>query len=153
NTRRQVRLLMNVGGGNPETGPVRGIHSHMNLSNELTFIATDEQRQIIPWVQAKDRNGNTTVYVAANSTLRAEQIQSASKRRMDCIDCHNRPAHIYNPPDLAVDSAFSANRLDPALPYLKRQAVELLSKPYNTNDEALKTIASGLTDFYRGNYT
>jgi hypothetical protein len=38
------------------------------------------------------------------------------------------------------------------LPYLKRQAVEFLSKPYNTNDEALKTIASALTDFYRSYY-
>ena len=68
---------------------------------------------------------------------------------MDCIDCHNRPAHIYNPPDVALDRSFQANRLDASLPYLKRHAVELLSRPYNTNDEALKTIASGLTDFYR----
>jgi nitrate/TMAO reductase-like tetraheme cytochrome c subunit len=153
NTRRQMRLLMNIGGGNPDTGPVSGIHWHMNLSNEITFISTDAPRQVIPWVQAKDRNGNITVYVAPNSTLTPEEIQSAPKRRMDCIDCHNRPAHIYNPPDVAIDHAFTANRLDASLPYLKRQAVELLSKPYNTNEEALKTIVSGLTDFYRGNYT
>ncbi|HEU4837095.1 MAG TPA: NapC/NirT family cytochrome c [Pyrinomonadaceae bacterium] len=153
NTRRQMRLLMNVGGGNPDTGPVSGIHWHMNLSNEINFISTDAQRQVIPWIQAKDRNGNLTVYVAANSTLTPEQIASAPKRRMDCIDCHNRPAHIYNPPDVALDNAFSANRLDTSLPYLKRKAVELLSNPYTTNDEALQSIASGLTDFYRGNYS
>ena len=153
NTRRQIRMLMNVGGGSPETGPVSGIHWHMNLANEITFISTDAQRQVIPWVQAKDSNGKVTVYVAGNSQLSQEQIQSASKRRMDCIDCHNRPAHIYNPPDTALDTAFAANRLDTSLPYLKRQAVEALSKPYTTNDEAVKTIASSLGDFYRTNYT
>lgn len=152
NTRRRIRMLMNVGGGNPDTGPVSGIHWHMNLTNEINFIATDQQRQIIPWVQARDRNGNLTVYVAANSTLTPEQIDKAPKRRMDCIDCHNRPAHIYNPPDAVVDNAFAANRLDVSLPYLKRLAVEALSKPYTTNDEALKTIASSLADYYRTNH-
>lgn len=153
NTRRQIRMLINVGGGDPETGPVSGIHWHMNLANEITFISTDEQRQIIPWVQAKDSNGKVTVYVAGNSQLSSDQVQSASKRRMDCIDCHNRPAHIYNPPDAALDKAFAANRLDISLPYLKRQAVEALSKPYTTDDEAVKTIASSLGDFYRTNYS
>jgi len=153
NTLRRIRLLMNVGGGNPDTGPVSGIHWHMNLSNEITFVATDERRQVIPWVQARDRNGNLTTYVAENSTLTSAQIDCASKRRMDCIDCHNRPAHIYNPPDVALDAAFSANRLDTSLPYLKRKAVELLSNAYSTNDEALQKIASGLTDFYRSNYS
>ncbi|HEX5874429.1 MAG TPA: NapC/NirT family cytochrome c [Pyrinomonadaceae bacterium] len=149
NTRRQIRMLIDVGGGSPETGPVRGIHWHMNLSNEVTFLATDSQRQVIPWVQAKDQNGNVTVYTAANSTLTPEQIDNTPKRRMDCIDCHNRPAHIYNPPDVALDNAFAANRLDVSLPYLKRKAVEALSKPYNREDEALRTIASTLGDYYR----
>jgi len=153
NTRRQIRMLINVGGGSPESGPVSGIHWHMNLTNEITFISTDAQRQSVPWVQSKDSKGNVTVYVAANSQLSPEQIQNASKRRMDCIDCHNRPAHIYNPPDVALDHAFAANRLDISLPYLKRQAVAALSKPYATNDEAVKTIAASLGDFYRTNYT
>ena len=153
NTRREVRLLMNVGGGNPDTGPVSGIHWHMNLNNQIDFIATDMRRQVIPWVQAKDRNGNVTVYVAPNSTLTPEQIANTPKRRMDCIDCHNRPAHIYNPPDISIDNALAANRLDPSLPFLKRQAVEALSRSYTTNDEAVKTIGSSLTDFYRSNYS
>ena len=152
NTLRQMRLLIDVGGGSPETGPARGIHWHMSLSNEITFVAVDSQRQVIPWVQAKDQNGNVTVYVAGNSTLTAAQIDSAAKRRMDCIDCHNRPAHIYNPPDEALDNSFAANKLDVSLPYLKRQAVEALSKSYTTNDEALQKIASSLGDYYRTNY-
>jgi hypothetical protein len=52
-----------------------------------------------------------------------------------------------------LDQSFAAGRLDPALPYLKRQAVELLNKPYATEQEALNTIASGLDAFYRTNYS
>jgi hypothetical protein len=71
---------------------------------------------------------------------------------MDCVDCHNRPAHIYQPPDLAVDQSIAAGRLDPSLPYIKKQAVEALSKTYTTNDEAVHSIATTLDTFYRTNY-
>jgi hypothetical protein len=152
NSLRQVRMLLSVGGGNPETGVVAGIHWHMNLANEVTFISTDEQRQVIPWVRVKDRQGNVTEFYDRNRPLGAEQIASASKRRMDCVDCHNRPAHVYLPPDLAVDQALAAGRLDASLPYLKRKAVEVLSGQYNTSDEALRTISSQLQQFYQTNY-
>jgi nitrate/TMAO reductase-like tetraheme cytochrome c subunit len=153
NSLRQTRMLINVGGGDPSSGPVAGIHWHMNLANEITFIATDQQRQVIPWIRVKDRNGNVTEYFDRARPLSAEQIATAEKRRMDCIDCHNRPAHAYLSPDVALDQSFSSGRLDPALPYLKRQAVEVLNRPYKTEQEALNTIASGLDGFYRTNYS
>jgi len=152
NSLRQTRMLINVGGGNSGTGPTNGIHWHMNLANEITYIASDQQRQVIPWVQQKDSNGNITVYVARNSQLTAEQVKQTPTRRMDCIDCHNRPAHIYNPPDVIVDNALAAGRLDVSLPFLKRQSVEALAQPYATNDEALKSIGSRIDGFYRSNY-
>jgi nitrate/TMAO reductase-like tetraheme cytochrome c subunit len=153
NSLRQMRMLINVGGGDPANGPVAGIHWHMNLGNQITFIASDKQRQVIPWIRVQDRNGNITEYYDRTRRLGADQIASAEKRRMDCIDCHNRPAHTYLPPDVALDQSFAAGRLDPALPYLKRQAVELLNKPYATEPEALNAIASGIDGFYRTNYS
>ncbi len=152
NTLRETRMLINVGGGSPETGQVAGIHWHMNIGNEVTYVSTDDHRQIIPWVRIKDRQGNVTEYLDRNKSLTPAQIQQATKRRMDCVDCHNRPAHIYLPPDVAVDRAFVARRLDATLPYLKRQAIEVLTKPYNSTDEAVKSIASGLDGFYRTSY-
>lgn len=152
NTFGQTRMIVHVGGGNPTTGPVTGIHWHMNLANEVTYIATDNQRQSIPWVRVKDRQGNVMEYLARNAQLTPEQIAQSTKRRMDCIDCHNRPAHIYQPPDVALDNAFVAGKLDASLPYLKRQAMEVLSKDYSSNEEALNSIASGLDAFYRANY-
>jgi len=153
NTVRQTRMLINVGGGDPSTGPVAGIHWHMNLGNEVTFVASDKQRQVIPWIRVKDRNGRVTEYYDRTRRLSVEQIAASEKRRMDCIDCHNRPAHAYLPPDVAVDQSFSAGRFDPSLPFLKRQVVEVLNKPYNTEAEAVSTIASGLDEFYRTNYS
>jgi hypothetical protein len=152
NSLRQTRMLINVGGGNPETGPVAGIHWHMNLGNEVSYIATDTHRQVIPWIRVKDRQGNVTEYYDRNRPLSADQISSSDKRRMDCIDCHNRPAHVYLPPDVAVDRSFAAGRLDPSVPYLKRQTVEVLTKAYSTEDEALKNISTALDTFYRSNY-
>jgi hypothetical protein len=152
NTRNQTRMLIHVGGGSPETGPVSGIHWHMNLANEITFITSDEHRQTIPWVRMKDQQGNVTDFVAAGASFTPAQIESTPKRRMDCMDCHSRPAHIYLSPAEAVDSSLAAGKLAPTLPYLKREAVAILSKPYSTNDEAVATIGRELEDFYRTNY-
>ena len=44
-----------------------------------------------------------------------DEIAKADKRRMDCVDCHNRPTHIYVPPDLSVDRAMALNTIDPSL--------------------------------------
>jgi hypothetical protein len=152
NSLRQTRMLINIGGGSPGNGPVAGIHWHMNLANEISYIATDSRRQVIPWIRVKDQQGRVTEYYDRTRPLSVEQIATAEKRRMDCIDCHNRPAHTYLPPDVAVDQSFAAGRLDPAVPFLKRQTVAALNQEYATEDEALKTIASSLDGFYRTNY-
>jgi nitrate/TMAO reductase-like tetraheme cytochrome c subunit len=152
NTLRQTRMLINVGGGSPATGAVAGIHWHMNIANEVIYVHTDEQRQVIPWIRIKDRNGNVEEYFDRNRPLTSEQLTSAEKRRMDCVDCHNRPAHIYLPPDSALDQSIAAGRLDVSLPYLKRQAIEVLGKHYDTTDQGLNAIAMGMDQFYRQKY-
>jgi hypothetical protein len=152
NTLRMRRMLIHVGGGSANAGPVAGIHWHMNVANEITFISTDARRQVIPWIRVKDKQGNVTEYYDRNRPATSEQIAKGEARRMDCIDCHNRPAHNYLPPDAAVDLSFEAGRLDSSLPYLKKQSVEVLTKPYNTTPEAVNGIASSLNDFYRVNY-
>jgi len=152
NSARTIRMLVNVGGGDPATGPVAGIHWHMNIGNEITFISSDDHRQVIPWVRVKDRQGNVTEYTDRNRPATSQQMATAERRRMDCIDCHNRPAHVYLPPDIAVDQGFVAGRLDPSLPYLKRKAVEVLSGSYETTPQALTSIDKGLNEYYQTNY-
>jgi hypothetical protein len=152
NSLRQTRMLINVGGGSSTTGVGAGIHWHMNVANKIDFISLDEQRQQIPWVRSEDQKGNVVEYYDRTRPPTAEQIANLSKRRMDCVDCHNRPAHTYLPPDVAVDQAFASGRLDPSLPFLKRESITALTKSYSTEDEALRSIASSLDKFYSQNY-
>jgi nitrate/TMAO reductase-like tetraheme cytochrome c subunit len=149
---RQVRLLVKVGGGNPKTGMATGIHWHMNINNEITFVSADDRRQDIPWVRMKDGNGNITEYTAKGANFSSDQIEKSEKRRMDCIDCHNRPTHIYLSPNKAVDQSLDAQKLDITLPFVKMKAVEVLSQKYNTSEEALNGIAANFDAYYKTTY-
>jgi hypothetical protein len=152
NTPRQIRMLINTGGGDPATGEPEGIHWHMNISNEITYVPADEKRQVIPYIHVKDLQGRVTEYFAKDSTLSKDQIASASRHRMDCVDCHNRPTHIYVPPDLSVDNSLLARRLDASLPYLKQQAVAALTANYDITDAAMQGIAKSIGSFYETKY-
>jgi hypothetical protein len=152
NTLNQTRLLLKTGGGSPNTGEVGGIHWHMNVANEITYLPMDEKRQDIPWVRLKDRNGNVTEYLARGSELTPQQIEQANKRKFDCIDCHNRPTHIYLSPNEAVDQSLAAGRLDLTLPFVKAKGVEVLAQPYQTNEEAVAAIETRIHEYYRTAY-
>jgi hypothetical protein len=152
NTPRQIRMLINIGGAEPQAGVPSGIHWHMNIANQITFISTDDHRQTIPWVQVKDQQGKVTVYQAKDSPLKAEQIASMPKHQMDCIDCHNRPTHIFTPPDRSVDNALTAHRLDAGLPFIKQQAVATLTKTYESDQQAMDGIANDLNQYYSSKY-
>lgn len=149
NTLNQTRMVLKVGGGNPSTGPVGGIHWHMNLSNEITFVYSDERRQVIPWVRFKDQDGKVTEYRTAAFTASQAEIDKMPQRKMDCIDCHSRPAHDYLSPARAVDVAFDAGKLDQSIPFLKARAVDALAKEYETKDEALAAIARDINQYYQ----
>src|SRR5208283_3719855 len=153
NTPRVLRMLIKVGGGDPRLGQAgEGIHWHMNISNKITYFATDEQREVIPWVRIEDHTGRVTEYVVKDGAPTQAQIDNAEKRRMDCIDCHNRPTHIYVPPDVSVDQAISGLSLDATLPFIKQQGVEVLTADYKTSDEAQNAIATKITKFYQDKY-
>ncbi|HJQ34566.1 MAG TPA: NapC/NirT family cytochrome c [Pyrinomonadaceae bacterium] len=152
NTLRQTRMLINTGGGDPATGQVAGIHWHMNIANEITYVSTDGQRQVIPWVRMKSKDGTVREFKLEGANVTPEQLAAGEQRRMDCVDCHNRPAHVYVPPDRAVNDSLNAGKLDPSLPYIKRQAVEILTRDYQTTDEAVAVLGRDLEGFYRQNY-
>lgn len=148
NTARETRMLIKTGGGSPTAGLTTGIHWHMNINNEVWYVATDPQRQEIPWVKIKDRDGRVTEYLAKDAKLTPEEAAAAPRRRMDCMDCHNRPSHVFKPPDRAVDEALLAGRIDRSLPFVKREAVAALSGPYESVEAAREGIATRLDRFY-----
>jgi len=71
---------------------------------------------------------------------------------MDCIDCHNRPTHIFVPPSLSVDRSLVAGSIDSSLPFIKAQSVDALIAEYKTTDEATRAIADKLSKFYAEKY-
>jgi hypothetical protein len=68
------------------------------------------------------------------------------------MDCHNRPSHVYVPPDQSVDLALLGGSIDRTLPGIKGLAVEALTKTYKTTPEAMQAIARDLEDAYRTKY-
>jgi hypothetical protein len=85
-------------------------------------------------------------------SLTDEEIQKMKKRRMDCIDCHNRPTHIYHPPARSINHVMSLGWIDPELPNIKSVSVKALERPYATKLGALDSIKQEINDFYRSNH-
>jgi nitrate/TMAO reductase-like tetraheme cytochrome c subunit len=145
NSLTQTVLALKTGGGEEAAGLGRGIHWH--IENPVYYIATDEQRQEIPWIQA-EYNGVTTTYRDVNSQLTDADLAKFEKRQMDCIDCHNRATHIFQNPAEALDDAMSRGLIAADLPYIKEQGVAVLEQKYATVAEGEAAIAS-VEDYYR----
>lgn len=146
NTPFTMRMTMKVGGGDPTSGPVSGIHWHMSVANKVQYYPADESRQKIPWVRITDlTQGIVTEYRAKGFT---NIIDEASLRTMDCMDCHNRPAHRYKTPNAAVNLEMTLGRIDHTLPSIKSNAVYALTLTYSNETQALERIATYLAQYY-----
>ena len=100
-----------------------------HVGKNIEYIATDADRQQIPWVSA-----DGVVYKTADV--------AGERRKMDCIDCHNRPTHAFDMPAPAVDEALETGQLDRSIPFVKRDAVLALTgkKPIGSAPPAVKAI-------------
>ncbi|MEP0821515.1 MAG: NapC/NirT family cytochrome c [Ignavibacterium sp.] len=152
NTRWKLNLLMKIGGGNIEAGPTSGIHWHMNIANEVVYAHTDSARQDIPWIRVRSADGTVKIYTREGSSLTDEEIEALPKRRMDCIDCHNRPTHIYHPPARSVNHVMALGWISPELPFAKSLAVDALEQPYSSKEAALDSIRIMIEGFYHDRY-
>lgn len=149
NTRWTLNLLMKIGGGNIEAGPTSGIHWHMNIANEVTYVALDTQRQVIPWVRSRSSTGVVTEYRSTDIVVSDDSLKKGFARRMDCIDCHNRPTHIYHPPARSVNHVMALGWIDPSLPNVKSISVKTLDAPYSTKQGGLDSIKLAVEEYYR----
>ena len=150
NTPWAIRLLVKVGGANPTHGPVGGIHWHMIVANRIEYIPADETRQVIPWVRLTNQEeGRVVTYESKDNPLTPEQ-KKQPVRILDCIDCHNRPTHIFRSPDQALDVALWLNRIDPSIPSIKENAARVLvqSGDAESQTQGLKQISETLSKEY-----
>jgi hypothetical protein len=78
----------------------------------------------------------------------AGEVGSNERRTMDCIDCHNRPAHIYYPPFRMINDAMAHDRIPSTLPGIRSIASYALTRPYETIEQARTEISGFIRDQY-----
>jgi formate-dependent nitrite reductase cytochrome c552 subunit len=142
NTRTETVLVMLIGGG--AYGGIHGVH--MGPGVHIRYGAADKKRQNIPWVEYRNSgSGVTRRYVASGGATAVFDMQ--------CVDCHNRPAHAFETPDRAVDDAIARGKLlSSRLPFVKKIGLELIKGDYKSEEEAEQKIAAGLANFYQQKY-
>ena len=146
NTPYNIRMLMRVNEDQPghQAG---GIHWHVNADSRVEYYAVDEKRQDIPWMRVTDlKAGTSRVYRTPEFV---GEPPAAKVRVMDCMDCHNRPAHTFPTANDAVEQAVAAGTLDARLPAIKRVAVQAMTQP------DIKTAADAppkIAEFLKGKY-
>ncbi len=141
NTRTTTVLLMRIA----------TIHAaHLGPGIHIRYAASDKKRQTIPWVQYTDQTGATRSYLASGTS--AGSVQSLPTFEMQCVDCHNRASHAFEPPDRAVNQAMALGQIAPSLPFVKKESLDLLKASYASGDEAAQKIPAALSTFYLQKY-
>jgi hypothetical protein len=146
NTEMKTALMVKVGGS--AAGKSHGIHWHVDPQHTIRYLA-DPSRESIYEVELNDpETGGKKLY-------KSEEAAPAGSewRTMDCVDCHNRPSHIYRSPQFEIDLALEQGRIDRTLPYIKREGVRIVTaQEYASHEEARTGIASAVKAFYAENY-
>lgn len=152
NSDSATALLLHVGGPGAPTSSGKAIHWHADPDVRIEYVATDETRQVIPWVKLTRSNGVTTEFAVEGLT--PEALATGHRKTMDCLDCHNVVAHrIATSAEEAVDDAIRDGAIPRALPFVRREGVRLLRASYPTEDQALSAIETSLRQFYRARTT
>jgi nitrate/TMAO reductase-like tetraheme cytochrome c subunit len=148
NTAYTARLLLHVNKSAPGS-PLGGIHWHVSPNERVEYFAADEKRQDIPWMRVVNKQ------TGAARVFRTEKFTgeppAGQIRVMDCMDCHNRPAHSFPTANDAIEKAMAAGTLPLSLPNLKRVAVAAMTETkIATEAEAPQKIADYLRAKYAG---
>ncbi|MFI5335742.1 MAG: cytochrome c3 family protein [Opitutales bacterium] len=140
---------MRVNTGRPGSPP-GGIHWHVSRDNLVEYYAADEKRQDIVWMRVTNRkDGTTRIY--RNEEFKG-QPPADQVRVMDCMDCHNRPAHTFPTANESVERSMARGALSSKLPNIKRSAVQaMLQKEITGTADAPRLIADFLKAKYKDN--
>lgn len=155
NTAEQISLGVKTGGGRAGTGGNAGIHFHMLMETKISYVATDRQKQIIPYVERVASDGTVEEYLSLDYKGTPEELNSlkaAKKSTIDCMDCHNRPTHHFNPPETAVDRAMASGQIPKDLPWVKKVVVDAITREYPDRPQGHAGMTAEITNFYRDKY-
>jgi hypothetical protein len=144
-TEKKTVLLMKTGGG--ETGRAHGIHWHVDPDLTIRY-RSDKSRQKIFDIELTRANGKPEVYKLDGA--KPDEAEPGW-RVMDCVDCHNRPTHVYQMPKDELDTVLTSGELDKSLPFIKREGLKAVQQTYTSHADAKEGIHKALTEFYRTN--
>jgi nitrate/TMAO reductase-like tetraheme cytochrome c subunit len=151
NTPSTTVLLLKIGGR--ATQGLVGIHGrHLSAEERIEYVSTDGRRQVIPQVFYTEDDGKKSEYKSDETKATAADLAKGERRKMDCVDCHNRPTHAFELPERAVDNAITAGRIDRSLPFIKKEAVAVLRTEYPDRGAASEKIPQAIADFYKAKY-
>jgi len=152
NTEWGIGLQMKIGPKNSALGLSEGIHWHINPNIKIEYIPKRNNRKVIPWVKYTNLKTNEVIlYEDEENALSEKKMASAEVRKMDCMDCHNRPSHHYYTPQEFIDHALIAGDIPKDLPFIKKVAMDLFVDPYESRDTAIQTIKNYTREFYAEN--
>jgi hypothetical protein len=144
--------MMKIGSAGDRAVSSHGIHWHVSPENTITYLS-DATRQVIPEVTLTRADGTKTVFRSGAKIDSVKGEKSKTElRTMDCIDCHNRPAHVYLSDEEAIDLKFAEGKIPRDLPFIKREALKAANKSYKSAAAAKVGIAADLQAFYQQNY-
>ncbi|PLY05450.1 MAG: cytochrome C [Desulfuromonas sp.] len=152
NSHTQTVLLMKIGSAGSGVAAPHGIHWHVADENRITYKA-DPERLVIAEVSLVKADGTEVVYRSEDAAeALAEEGLVLEERVMDCVDCHNRPTHIYRSATDAIDEEIAKGTISRDLPFIKRQALEAVDRKYASQQEAFAGIETELKSWYAENY-
>ncbi len=144
NTELTTALLLKVG-GTAGSGP-SGIHWHVDPGVNIRY-RSDETREEVYEVEYTNAAGEVKLFAD-----RKAPDEGGTWREMDCVDCHNRPSHNYQPPDTEIDTAIRDGLIDRSLPFVKKEGLRIIDAEYASHEAAREEITTQLTSYYSENY-
>jgi hypothetical protein len=144
NTELTSALLLKVGGA--RTNNSHGIHWHVDRGVNIRY-RSDETREAIYEIEFTEGEDEMVTFAD-----RKAPEDGGVWRAMDCVDCHNRPSHIYESPGPAIDKAIDLDLIDRSLPFVKRESLRIIQTQYESHEVARDGIVSELTAFYDESY-
>jgi hypothetical protein len=148
NTELKNVLLLRVGGIQGRTS--KGIHWHVDPAIAIRY-RSDEKRENVSEVELTLPDRTVKTFKVGGDAAKAAAGGDAW-RTMDCVDCHNRPTHIYRMPQDEMDAALREDRIDRSLPFIRREGLKALEGPYASHEEGLRAIREKILSFYAKSY-
>jgi hypothetical protein len=150
NTEWNVSLMMKIGPEFSPMGLTEGIHWHINKNFKIEYVSNSPDRESIPWVKLTNlKTGEVKIFKDEENPLDKKAMDTLEVRSMDCMDCHNRPSHLYKSAPDYIDNALISGIIPKDLPYIKNAAMEALKLEYEDKDTALRSIKETILGFYK----